>query len=83
MARAVNGTIVQMSAAYWPKQVAELLKDIFGHENELIGMNDAHIEEYLQEKLKTVPIETFVRNFRVNGLSEIEPATAMKEEEEA
>lgn len=81
MARAVNGTIVQMSATYWPKQVAELLRDTFGYENELIGMNDAHIEEYLQEQLKTVPIETFVRNFRLNGLSEIEQVSNKNEEE--
>lgn len=63
--------------------MAELLRDTFGHENELIGMDEARIEEYLQEKLKTVPIENFVRNFRVNGLSEIESSSAVKEEDEA
>lgn len=46
-------------------------------------MDEARIEEYLQEKLKTVPIENFVRNFRVNGLSEIESSSAVKEEDEA
>ena len=83
MARAVNGTIVQMSATYWPQQVAELLRDTFGYENELIGMNEAHIEEYLQKKLKTVPIENFVRNFRLNGLLETETTPAVNEDEEA
>jgi hypothetical protein len=46
-------------------------------------MNEAHIEEYLQEKLKTVPLENFVRNFRVNGLSESGATSVVKEEEEA
>lgn len=81
MARAVNGTIVQMSATYWPQQVAELLKNTFGYEHELIGMNETHIEEYLREKLKAVPLENFVRNFRVNSLPEIETASIENGEE--
>ncbi len=81
MARAVNGTIVQMSAIYWPQQVAELLKNTFGYEHELIGMNETHIEEYLREKLKAVPLENFVRNFRVNSLPEIETASIENGEE--
>lgn len=82
MARAVNGTIVQMSAAYWPQQVAELLKDTFGYEHALIGMHETHIEEYLRQKLKAVPLENFVRNFRLNGLSEIEATSTVEDEKE-
>ena len=81
MARAVNGTIVQMSAAYWPQQVAELLGNTFGFEHALIGMPETRIEEYLQEKLKTVSLENFVRNFRVNGLSEIDMTPLLEGEE--
>ena len=80
MARAVNGTIVQMSATYWPKQVAELLRDTFGYEHPLIGMSEVSIEEYLQEKLKTVPIQNFVRNFRLNGTSD-ETISAINEQD--
>src|SRR5579863_1211073 len=80
MARVVNGTIVQMSAAYWPQQVAELLKETVGYDHEMVSMNETHIEEYLREKLKTVPLESFVRNFRINGLPEIEAASTTEGE---
>ncbi len=71
MARAVKGSIVQMSATYWPQQVARILKSALGFEHELVDMDQAKIEDYLREKLSTVPLESFIRNLPVNGLPEV------------
>ena len=70
MARAVKGTIVQMSAAYWPQQVVKILHESLGFEHELMEMPQIRIEDYLKEKLAAVPLENFVRNLPVNGLLE-------------
>lgn len=70
MARAVNGTIVQMSATFWPLQVATILHDTLGFEHELLGLFPEQVENYLREKLLTIPIESFVANLPLNGLAE-------------
>ena len=72
MARRVNGSIVQMSAAYWPQQVARLLKDTLGFEHDLVNMKQSEIEGYLKEKLKLVPLESFIKNMPLDDISETE-----------
>jgi hypothetical protein len=71
MARDVGGEIVQMSAAFWPQVVARLLEEkLEGYQHELANMEQALIEEYLRDKLKTVPLESFIRNLPVADLIE-------------
>jgi hypothetical protein len=79
MARAVNGSIVQMSATYWPQQVARLLKNALGFEHELLDMDQTKIEDYLREKLSTVPLTSFIRNLQVEDLPEIEAIPLFEE----
>lgn len=79
MAHAVNGSIVQMSATYWPQQVARLLKNALGFEHELMDMDQAKIEDYLREKLSTVPLTSFIRNLQVEDLPEIEAIPLFEE----
>jgi len=56
-----NGHVVQMSAAFWPQQVAGILKSIFPDFNDpLIAMDPNEIEIYLKKKLENVPIEAFL-----------------------
>jgi hypothetical protein len=74
MARAVQGTIVQMSATYWPQQVAMLLHETLGFEHELVTMPAEHIEEYLRKQLLTVPIESFVAALPINSFDESDEA---------
>lgn len=75
MARAVQGTIVQMSATYWPQQVALLLHETLGFEHELVTMPAERIEEYLKERLLSVPIESFVAALPINSLDDRDEVT--------
>jgi len=60
LAKEVDGTIVQMSAAYWPQQVARELKRVLGFEHELADMDHARIGKYLERKLRQVPLPDFI-----------------------
>lgn len=60
MAEAVQGTIIQMSAGYWPKQVAKVLHDAIGFKNELVNMKDSRVDAYLQKAIQDVPLEQFI-----------------------
>lgn len=68
MARRVNGSIVQMSATYWPQQVAGLLKNTLDYDHELVSMEQSNIEDYLKEKLKSIPLESFLNTLPTNDL---------------
>ena len=81
MAEAVNGSIVQMSATYWPQRVVEILKDTLGFAHELMSISQNDIEDYLRDKLKTVPIENFLKNVRIVGPSEIEPVSPVEDDD--
>ncbi|OGO75514.1 MAG: hypothetical protein A3K41_02540 [Chloroflexi bacterium RIFOXYD12_FULL_57_15] len=64
MAEEVQGTIIQMSAGYWPRQVAQVLSKSVGFKHELLRMNDSETEKYLRKAMRKVPLEQFI------GLSE-------------
>jgi hypothetical protein len=70
LARQIGGSIVQMSASYWPQEVALLLKQAFGFEHPLINIEQSRIEDFLKEKLQEVPIESFLRNLSAEDLLE-------------
>ncbi|MBN1902092.1 CfrBI family restriction endonuclease [Candidatus Sumerlaeota bacterium] len=60
LARDVKGTIIQMSASYWPKQVAQELNKSIGFKHILLSMNPSEIEEYLKKELNKVPLGKFI-----------------------
>ncbi len=60
LAQEIQGTIIQMSAGYWPQQVARELHRALGFEHPLVGMKPAQIEPYLRRALTKVPLETFI-----------------------
>lgn len=64
MAEEVQGTIIQMSAGYWPRQVAQVLNRTLGFKHALTRMNDSETDEYLRKTMQDVPLEQFI------GLSE-------------
>jgi len=60
MAQEVKGTIIQMSAGYWPRQVAQVLNKSIGFKHELLRMNDSEMENYLRKAMRKVPLEEFI-----------------------
>jgi len=61
MAKRIDGTIIQMSMSIWPKIVAKKLNDILGYKHEILEIPDDELPVYIQRKLKTAPIEDFIR----------------------
>jgi len=61
LAEEVDGTVIQMSAGYWPQQVARELNRVLGFEHELVDMERNNIEEFLKRKLSQVPLEDFLQ----------------------
>ena len=73
MAEEVQGTIIQMSAGYWPKQVAQVLNKTLGFKHDLIRMADSETEKYLRKAIRKVPLEQFIglsKNFGNHYLKE-------------
>jgi len=60
LAEAINGTIIQMSMAYWPKQVALELNKKIGFTHDLIHMPEDKIQQFLKNKMIDVPLESFI-----------------------
>jgi hypothetical protein len=60
LAQAVDGTVVQMSAAYWPQQVARELNRVLGFKHKLVDMRQTEIEEFLRLRLERTPLEDFM-----------------------
>lgn len=60
MADEVQGTIIQMSAGYWPKQVVNVLNKTMGFKHELLRMNDSEAGEYLRKAMRSVSLEQFI-----------------------
>lgn len=74
LAKRVDGTIIQMSASYWPQQVARVLNQTFGLKHALVDMPQDHISGFLRDKLAQVPLEDFI------GLSETWKHNVIKED---
>jgi hypothetical protein len=73
LAQEVQGTIIQMSAGYWPQRVATVLHESLGFKHELVNMEYSKIEAYLADKIRTVPLEDFIglsEDFKQNTIKE-------------
>jgi len=60
LARRVDGDIVQMSLAYWPQEVAQILHRRMDFDHPLVSMERAQIGTYLANAIKSVPLEKFL-----------------------
>lgn len=60
LAQKVGGTIIQMSASYWPKQVASVLQKSLGFKHPILAMDNGQVEVLLREKMPTVPLQDFI-----------------------
>ena len=57
IAKKINGNIVQMSGAYWPVQIAKILKDTYGYDNKILKIPSEDISDYLKTKLDSIKLE--------------------------
>ncbi|MCJ7583780.1 MAG: CfrBI family restriction endonuclease [Anaerolineales bacterium] len=60
MAEEVQGTIIQMSAGYWPRQIAQVLNKSLGFKHDLLRMSDGETEEYLRKVMRNIPLDQFI-----------------------
>lgn len=60
LARRVDGDIVQMSMAYWPQEVAQILNRRLEFEHPLVNMPRSEIGDHLKEAMKDVPLADFL-----------------------
>lgn len=60
LAQEVGGTIIQMSASYWPKQVASVLQKSLGFKHPILAMDDGQIEDLLKKKMPSAPLQDFI-----------------------
>jgi hypothetical protein len=60
LAQEVGGTIIQMSASYWPKQVARVLQRSLGFKHPILAMDDGQVEIFLREQMPSVPLQDFI-----------------------
>jgi len=60
MAKKVNGTVIQMSMNYWPRELAMKLKDKIGYEHKILKMNEEQISKFLKTEVEKVDISNFV-----------------------
>ncbi|MCB9456040.1 MAG: CfrBI family restriction endonuclease [Anaerolineaceae bacterium] len=60
LANKIDGTIVQMSAGYWPQRVARTLKQVLGFEHPLVTMEQSEVGDFLKEQMHDVPLEAFI-----------------------
>lgn len=60
LARKIDGTIIQMSMAYWPKEMAEKLGFVLGFKHPIQKMAPENIERYIKTAMKKINIEDFV-----------------------
>ena len=59
-ARAINGTIIQMSMSYWPKVLAKALQEKTDYRAALVDIPDSKVEPWLRREMEKVGIEQFV-----------------------
>jgi hypothetical protein len=60
LAQEVGGTIIQMSASYWPRQVAQVLQKTIGFKHPLVGMDDEQTENFLRQQIQSAPLQEFI-----------------------
>jgi len=60
MAKEIDGTIIQMSLAYWPVLIAQGLKDKFGYSHKILGVSQDKLQPYFIDSLKKVDLLKFL-----------------------
>lgn len=61
LAKKVQGTIIQMSGSYWPRQVAEVLSRETGFKADILSVPETETAEYLRNELDKVSFEEILQ----------------------
>ncbi len=60
MAKRVDGTVIQMSMSYWPRELATKLREAVGYKHKIAKMTDEEISKYLADEVGKIDISKFV-----------------------
>ena len=60
LAKKINGTIIQMSMSYWPKQLAIELERHTGFKSEISKMDENELSLYMRKKLSKIDLNEFL-----------------------
>lgn len=70
----IDGTVIQMSMSYWPKEVAKRLAVLNkGFKHPLVRMRDADVAAYLNKAIQEVPIEGLLSGTWESTLKDVDP----------
>ncbi len=62
MAKRINGSIVQMSMAYWVKEICQLLSKKFDYKHQILSIHNPELKSYINEKMQTVNLSNFLQS---------------------
>lgn len=60
MAKAMDGEIVQMSMAYWVKDVCKILHERIHYEHKLLNVPDEYIKAYIEKHIQSIKFDMFL-----------------------
>lgn len=60
MAKAIDGSIVQMSMNYWVYEVANLLSESLGFKHEILKLSKEESIQFINANLKTIKLKSFI-----------------------
>ncbi len=61
LAERIDGSLVQMSGAYWPRTVARILHDKIGYQDEILNVSGRELHDLLRQRLETVDFGNLVK----------------------
>lgn len=62
MAKNIGGNIVQMSMAFWVKEVAVILAETTGFEHEILNMSNNQTLQFVKDSMEKVNLKDFIGN---------------------
>ncbi|NAS29740.1 CfrBI family restriction endonuclease [Flavobacteriaceae bacterium R38] len=60
MAEEIDGNIVQMSMAFWVKEIAKILNEKLGLDHAILDMSDAESINYIEKEVRKIDLNSFV-----------------------
>jgi len=70
MARAIDGSIVQMSMNYWVYEIATILKESVGFNHLILKSTKEESIDFINDYLKTINLKSFIEGLQEEDLNE-------------
>ena len=61
LAEKIDGNLVQMSGAYWPRKVAQVLNQKIGYDDEILRLSGTELHNLLKARLEKVDFKSLVK----------------------